>query len=528
MWECLSRQVPWSWLIDKSVRQVMCEEGGSLPIFDIWSHFMETILWACLGEERERASISTIVGHLICIRNSGKNVTSDYLDGRFRVWQGKDAPCIAKKINTNSAKGQLSILFSTENESSKLHILVRRSSLMHSRHKTIEAGLHGIFGLFHANEDECRRKNEIERYGFKAAEQIATVRRIRRLGRNHGRRRWAKESILTRYLEGDLRRISKAEETMKTTGCVSKVHERRHSRRSSVSQGNLEELKIRSLKYERKDWARLKEGHQRANSDVQSGSVSLEPSEVELRRYVRVSSSQALRQDPFQSSEKDDSQEIARTTLLQQTSLEVHALRTYQTANEETAIGTKSNKSCAPTVNASLRWPLSPDNMAEVEITNQTSRPESDSKVTLSCRAPYEDNISRPASDSQVSLLRHKFKLSTERWHNDKTKDRSDDSVKPVVLTKRLQERGTKGLREGHRMAEDSKVTAKTREEFGACLEQHNKRASNGKSGNSSVDNNVSQSHDYRARAPIESSNDASRECYEKRKSSSHDVTLSS
>ena len=44
---------------------------------------------------------------------------------------------------------------------------------------------------------------------------------------------------------------------------------------------------------------------------------------------------------------------------------------------------------------------------------------------------------------------------------------------------------------------------------------------SNGKSGNSSVDNNVSQSHDYRARAPIESSNDASRE------SSSHDVTLS-
>lgn len=154
-WECLTRHVPWSWLTNKSIKQVICDDHQELPILQEWPENITEILHRCLGSEEDRPKFVFIREQLDCLKSSGWTIRNDDLDDAFHMWlYGKRKTSFRERTLTGPLASKISWKISgfsigsevqdCVSDSKVLVLCSRRKSSIHAnakhRRKTIDAG----------------------------------------------------------------------------------------------------------------------------------------------------------------------------------------------------------------------------------------------------------------------------------------------------------------------------------------------------------------------------------------------------
>ena len=269
MWEILARKVPWSWLQKTSVTQAVCVDHTSLPMLDIWPFYVQSIINPCLHDAAARPNFRTVHSNLLAIKDSGEDLTSVVLDGAFPHWLEEECGVIYSEIRPNSGPSQ-----ANKCRSSDIHVLLRRSSSAVHHHQrrrstSVKGGLGDLLKVMSDRSKNSPREKEVERFGYEIAVRLAYVRNIRRHARNHNRTGWAKETVLTRALEGDIERVKKAEQS----GIPSKGKGKqmsRHGRRYSVfDEEGFERIQTVSSKYKKKNWSKIVHGEEKLKNSME-------------------------------------------------------------------------------------------------------------------------------------------------------------------------------------------------------------------------------------------------------------------
>lgn len=269
MWEILARKVPWSWLQKTSVTQAVCVDHTSLPMLDIWPFYVQSIINPCLHDAAARPNFRTVHSNLLAIKDSGEDLTSVVLDGAFPHWLEEECGVIYSEIRPNSGPSQ-----ANKCRSSDIHVLLRRSSSAVHHHQrrrstSVKGGLGDLLKVMSDRSKNSPREKEVERFGYEIAVRLAYVRNIRRHARNHNRTGWAKETVLTRALEGDIERVKKAEQS----GIPSKGKGKqmsRHGRRYSVfDEEGFERIQTVSSKYKKKNWSKILHGEEKLKNSME-------------------------------------------------------------------------------------------------------------------------------------------------------------------------------------------------------------------------------------------------------------------
>lgn len=269
MWEILARKVPWSWLQKTSVTQAVCVDHTSLPMLVIWPFYVQSIINPCLHDAAARPNFRTVHSNLLAIKDSGEDLTSVVLDGAFPHWLEEECGVIYSEIRPNSGPSQ-----ANKCRSSDIHVLLRRSSSAVHHHQrrrstSVKGGLGDLLKVMSDRSKNSPREKEVERFGYEIAVRLAYVRNIRRHARNHNRTGWAKETVLTRALEGDIERVKKAEQS----GIPSKGKGKqmsRHGRRYSVfDEEGFERIQTVSSKYKKKNWSKILHGEEKLKNSME-------------------------------------------------------------------------------------------------------------------------------------------------------------------------------------------------------------------------------------------------------------------
>ena len=235
----------------------------------IWPFYVQSIINPCLHDAAARPNFRTVHSNLLAIKDSGEDLTSVVLDGAFPHWLEEECGVIYSEIRPNSGPSQ-----ANKCRSSDIHVLLRRSSSAVHHHQrrrstSVKGGLGDLLKVMSDRSKNSPREKEVERFGYEIAVRLAYVRNIRRHARNHNRTGWAKETVLTRALEGDIERVKKAEQS----GIPSKGKGKqmsRHGRRYSVfDEEGFERIQTVSSKYKKKNWSKILHGEEKLKNSME-------------------------------------------------------------------------------------------------------------------------------------------------------------------------------------------------------------------------------------------------------------------
>ena len=297
MWEVLARKVPWSWLQQSTVKQALCEDEMSLPMFEIWPSYVQSIIKECLQNPADRPAFSTVYEHLLAIKNRGEGLTSDVLDGAFPDWYEFQCGTIYSEIRRERNNTVTGLPTAGTCRSSDIHVMLRRSSSgaqwnARRRRTSVSGGLKDILKVMSNRAQDSPRDKEIERFGYEIAERLAFVRSIRRHARNYRRSSWAKEIVLTRALEGDIERIKKEEQKAKSSKTKRQEFSRRGRKYSVFDEESFERMQIVSSKYKKKNWSKILHGMEKLKNSMEGfkSQVFEELNEYERNRMINSKS----------------------------------------------------------------------------------------------------------------------------------------------------------------------------------------------------------------------------------------------
>ena len=274
MWEILARKVPWSWLQKSTVKQALCEDEMSLPMFEIWPSYVQSIMKECLQNPGDRPAFGTVREYLFAIKNRGEGLTSEVLDGAFPDWYEFQCGVVHRGASRERNLTVGGRPLPGTSRSSEIHVMLRRSSSgaywnSKRRSTSVQGGLKDILKVMTNQAQDSPREKEIERFGYEIAKRLAFVRCIRRHARNYGRSSWAKEVVFTRALEGDIERIKKEEKKAKSSKKNRHQLSQRGRRYSVFDEEGFESLQMTSSKYMKKDWAKILHGMEKLKNSME-------------------------------------------------------------------------------------------------------------------------------------------------------------------------------------------------------------------------------------------------------------------
>ena len=282
----MARQVPWSWLKNRTIKQALCEDNKSLPLLELWPVHIQSIITDCLRGPSERPPFTVIQQSLVAVKGRGKGLLSETLDSAFTDWY--QTQCNEDHLCKKSSVVKNSIPSITESEtpkrgSSDIHVMVRRKSSSWSekpRGSAVAGGLVSVLPQFGAVSHQQR---EIERFGYDIAKQLADVRRARKHAQKYSRMHWSKEVVLTRKLEGDIQRVKKKEK--ETSAPKPKQKKSLFSKRqNSLCRDEKEKLQAISCRYNKREWSKLSQGKETWRSSSKGFKDLVNNSVVELEK----------------------------------------------------------------------------------------------------------------------------------------------------------------------------------------------------------------------------------------------------